>query len=141
MGTATSSMITAVPVARIAPTEGKAPLRTAQYCLIACGSSVKAAGSIIRMSASVAPTAATRAASAPASAARVSISSAAAPSGSAARFSGIPGWFSTARRLSRSISSTASTGCVLSAMVASQAARMSGNSASAAALNRGSATV
>ena len=54
IGKATSSMITVVPVRRMAPTEGKVPLRTFQYISQVAGSVENCKGSMVAMPSSAA---------------------------------------------------------------------------------------
>jgi len=117
-----------VPRARAAPMVGRAPWRILQKLACSAGSWVKPAGS-----SRVSPAQAARAwrsssrGSAPA-AAWNSASRAATPAGSVRMCAGIPGWFSMARRVARSISSRAAAPASRKGMMAVQAARMSGNS-------------
>ena len=134
-------MITVVPVRRMAPTEGKVPLRTFQYMSQVAGSVEKMAGSTVSTPASAAWTAEIFSFRPSTVAARTSTSSAAASSPSSRMMAGKPGLFSTECSAGRSSSSTADTGCGLRRITASQALRMSGKKTSALALNGSSTTV
>jgi hypothetical protein len=91
-------MMTVVPVRRMAPTEGKVPLRTFQYISQVAGSVENCIGSTVAMPAIAAWTAEIRSFRPSTVAARTSISSAAASSPSSRMIGGRPGLFSTERR-------------------------------------------
>ena len=134
-------MMTVVPARRMAPTEGKAPLRTFQYISHVPGSVEKLAGSTVAIPASAPSAAFMRCSRSRVLSARTSISRAAACSLKVRRTGGSPGLSSTERRAERSSSSTAETGCGLRRMTAWQAVSMVGKKTSALALQGSSTTV
>ncbi len=112
-GKATSSMITVVPVGRIAPMAGNMPLRTFHSAADSAASVVKRSGAARSSAASGAATASIFTDSAAGVSARISTSSAAPSPGSARSVAGMPGLSCTERSEARSSSSTAATGVVL----------------------------
>ncbi len=141
IGKATSSMMTVVPARRIAPTEGKVPLRTFQYISQVAGSVENTGASTVAMPVKAPSAASMRCCRSEAFSARTSISRAAASLPSVRMMGGKPGLSSTERSAGRSSISTAETGSCLRRMTAWQAVSIVGKNTSVLALQGSSTTV